>query len=76
MLKFVSERLLSGEKALFEPIQKPKLQTFGSLNKPLVAKQKQETQSVNIDREIFSKLAVIGQARQVVLPSLLGYELA
>ena len=76
MLKFVNKRLVSDETDFSEPIKKPDLKTFGSLNKPLVSKHKQETKSVNIDREIFSKLAVIGQARQVDLPSMLSYGLA
>lgn len=41
-----------------------------------VSKAKLDSQAVNIDREIFTKLAVIGQVRKVDIPSLLKYELA
>ena len=76
MKKFINSRLLCQEKDFFDPVQKPKISTFTTLNKPLVSKQKQTAQSINIDRQIFSRLAVIGQNRETDISNLLKYELA
>ena len=46
------------------------------MNKPLVSKQKQAVQAVRIDREIFGKLLVIGQSREIPIQEPMKYELA
>ena len=50
--------------------------SFGSLNKVVRAKQSNKTRDINIDRQIFSQLAVIGQSRDLDLSDLMEYELA
>ena len=76
MSTFVEKRANADEIDLFLPIEKPKLLTFASMNKPLVSKQKQAVQAVRIDREIFGKLLVIGQSPEIPIQELIKYELA
>ena len=76
MSTFVEKRANADEIDLFSPIEKPKLLTFASMNKPLVSKQKQAVQAVRIDREIFGKLLVIGQSPEIPIQELIKYELA
>ena len=62
---FLDMRISSSEVDFFAPIQRPKLKTFASQNKPIPSKQKQKSESLNTDRQLFSKLTVIAQAREV-----------
>ena len=70
------DRLVTGNVDFFEPLTKPKLKNFASLNKKVAPKQTQVTKTINIDCQIFSKLVVIVQARQIDIVYLLDYELA
>ena len=76
MSTFVEKRVNTDEIDFFSPIEKSKLLTFTCMNKPLVSKQKQVVQAVRIDREIFRKLLVIGQSREIPIQELMKYELA
>ena len=73
---FIEQRISSNEVDFFAPITRPKLQTFASLNKLITTKEKEKTCTAHSDRQLFSKLAVIGQAREVDLHELLTYELS
>ena len=76
MSTFVEKRVNTDEIDFFSTIEKSKLLTFTSMNKLLVSKQKQAVQAVRIDREIFGKLSVIGQSREIPIQELMKYELA
>ena len=76
MVNFVTERLVKNEKDLFHPIKRERLKSFASLNKPFRSKAEQKAQAIDIDRQIFGKLTIIGQAREVNMQELLTYELA
>ena len=76
MTQFLEDRLQTGKVHFFDPLKRNTLKSFASLNKPVPSKKKQATQTINIDRQIFSKLAVIGQSRDVNISELLQYELA
>ncbi|MES9881199.1 MAG: hypothetical protein ABW185_10000 [Sedimenticola sp.] len=73
---FVESRLQTGEVDFFSPIKKPGFKTFASLNKQVKVKKKQNVESINIDRQIFSKLTILAQNRDVDVRNLLKHELA
>ena len=75
MTQFLEDRLQTGKVHFFDPLKRNTLKSFASLNKPVPSNKKQATQTINIDRQIFSKLAVIGQSRDVNISELLQYEL-
>ena len=76
MTEFVNQRLQQAEKHLFDPIKKGRLKSFGNLNKVVRAKHSNKTLGINIDRQLFSQLAVIGQSMDLDLRDLMQYELA
>ena len=76
MQELISNRMQSGEQDLFDPIKKPGLQSFISLNKPVKTKKKQAVEMMNINRQIFSKLTVISQSRELDVWNLFQHELA
>ena len=76
MTQFLEDRLQTGKVHFFDPLKRNTLKSFASLNKPVPSKKKQATQTINIDRQNFSKLAVIGQSRDVNISELLQYEFA
>ena len=76
MTQFLEDRLQTGKVHFFNSLQRNTLKPFASLNKPVPSKKKQAIQTINIDRQIFIKLAVIGQSRDVNISELLRYELA
>ena len=65
---------LSLGKMIMRPIKKPSVKNFSYLNKPAVTKDKQSKKALNIDRQIFSRLIVIAQVRDINLPHILEYE--
>ena len=73
---FIEQRISSNEVDFFALITRPKLHTFASLNKLITTKEEEKTCTANSDRQLFSKLAVIGQAREVDMHELLTYELS
>jgi hypothetical protein len=57
--------------------KKTNVKTFACLSKPIkLTKDKQKVQAVNIDREIFSRLVVVSESRDIDLKELYSYELA
>ena len=67
---------INGGNHFFDPSKKPQIKNFSVLNKPAVSKNQQTKNAINIDRQIFSRLIVISQVRDINLPSVLEYELA
>ena len=77
LTNFINARLsINGGNHFFDPIKKPRIKNFSVLNKPAVSKNQQTKNAINIDRQIFSRLIVIAQVRDINLPSVLEYELA
>ena len=74
--EFVEERLQNNRTDFMAPIPKQTIKTFSTLNKPKKIKTHGKVESVNIDRQIFSKLlTIIAQSREVDIKTLLNYEL-
>ena len=73
--EFVEERLQNNRTDFMAPIPKQTIKTFSTLNKPMKIKTHGKVESVNIDRQIFSKLTIIAQSREVDIKTLLNYEL-
>ena len=59
----------------FTPLAKAKLKIFASLNRPHKPVKKNKSLSLDIDRELFSKLIVIAQNRAVDIKAVMTYEL-
>ena len=76
MQEFVEERLQNDRTDFMALIPKQNIKTFSTMNKPLKVKTQGKIESVNIDRQIFSKLTIIAQSREVDIKTLLHYELA
>ena len=76
MTQFLEDRLETGKVHFLDPLKRNTLKSFASLNKPVPSKKKQAAQTINIDRQIFSKLTVIGQSRDANISELSQYELA
>ncbi len=76
MDKFIQSRLSSQETEFFSPMKRPTLHTFASLNKRVNSQRKQSVQQLNVDRQIFSRLTVIAQSRDIDIKGIMEYELA
>ena len=70
---FVSNRLTSTETGFFETLPKLKLGRFGEVKKKVSAGGR--TFVIRADRNLFARLLVIGQNRQIDLRELLSFEL-
>ena len=73
--EFVEKILQNDRTDFMAPILKQTIKTFSTMNKPLKVKTQGKIESVNIDRQIFSKLTIISQSREVIIKTLLHYEL-
>ena len=62
---FVKERLQHNSSEFMAPIPKQTNRTFSAMNKPMKDKTHGKKESVNIDRQIFSKLTIIAQSHEV-----------
>ena len=70
--KFIDDRLVKGTKIFWDPMKKSNVKTFASLRKPLkFKKEKQMATAVNIDREIFSRLVVVSEKRDINLKEVI-----
>ncbi len=76
MCDFIQNRLNHAVKEFTDPIPKPKFLNFASSNQKAVTKKDHTTKSLNIDREIFSRLIVIAQVKEIDIASILSYELS
>ena len=68
---FLEERLQNNRVDFMAPIPKQTIKTFSAMNKPMKVKTQGKIESVNIDRQIFSKLTIIAQSRKVDVKTLL-----
>ena len=73
MLNFVNDRLISGKTEIFHPLTKMKLGRFGEVKKTVSVGGKNLI--LQADRNLFARLLVIGQGRQINVRDLLTHEL-
>ena len=59
--------------SFFDPLHRLKLKTFGSLNEKTVNAKGKEV-DLTVDRNLFGKLAVIAQSRNLDMKEVLQYE--
>lgn len=71
---FVEDRLLSDSVGFFDPLPKLRLGTFRDTQKTAVSKEGRAV-ILRSDRNLFARLLVIGQSRQMDLRQLLVHEL-
>ena len=77
MGEFVQARLISDKKNFWDPLKKINIKTFQSLNKPIKSsKGKQALKTINLDRQVYSRLLVVSKDRDIDLEEVQSYELA
>ena len=72
---FVEDRLLSDSVGFFDPLPKLRLGTFRDAQKKTTVSKEGSAVILNTDRNLFARLLVIGQSRQMDLRQLLVHEL-
>ena len=73
--EFIQDRLQNNKIEFTSPIPKQTIKTFIAMNKPMKVRTQKKVESVNIDRQIFSKLTVIAQSRDIDVRNVLTHEL-
>lgn len=77
MNTFIEERLNSNEVGLWNPIPNLKVKTFNTTNKKIHVKASNEKIiTVNADRDLFGRLLIAANVRQINLKEVLCYELS
>ena len=59
----------------WEPIPKMSIKTFSSANKKIQAKSNDKLVTVNADRDLFGRLLIVSNTRQICLEDVLSFEL-
>ena len=72
---FVEDRLLSDSAGFFDPLPKLRLGTFRDAQKKTTVSKEGRAVILRTDRNLFARLLVIGQSRQMDLRQLLVHEL-
>ena len=73
--QFIDSRLYSNRNSLFfDTLHKLQLKTFGSMNKKIVNVKGKEL-VLTVDRNLFAKMAVVAQSRNLNMKDVLRYEL-
>ena len=68
MGEFVQARLISDKENFWDPLKKINIKTFQSLNKPIKpSKGKQALKTINLDRQVYSRLLVVSKDRGIDL---------
>ena len=76
MASFIEDRLTNdAQKGVFDAIKKLKLSTFASLNKSVHVSVKDKILTVKADRNLFGRIAIISQARNISLKEVFCYPL-
>ena len=74
---FVNTRLNSNEVSFWDPLRHLKIKTFASLSKKTEMKSVNEKIfTVNADRDLFARLLIAANSRDVDLKEVLSYELS
>ena len=76
MNNFVEKRLATSVISFWEPLRKLKIKTFSSTNKNISLKSNDKLVTVNADRDLFGRLLIVSNVRQINLKEVLCYELS
>ena len=76
MNAFVEKRMNSNAVGFWEPIPNLKIKTFSSANKKIRVKSSDELVTVNADRDLFGRLLIVSNTRQICLKDVLSFELS
>ena len=76
MNAFVEKRINSNAVGLWEPISNMKIKTFSSTNKKIGVKPSDKLVTVDADRDLFGRLLIVSNTRQICLKEVLSFELS
>ena len=76
MKAFVEQRINSNAVGFWEPIPNMKIKTFSSANKKIHVKSSDKLVTVNADRDLFGRLLIVSNTRQISLKDVLSFELS
>ena len=77
MNKFVEKRLNTDETSFWDPVTSLKIKTFSTTTKKTSAKSSNEKLiSVSADRDLFGRLLIAANGRQINLRDVLSFELS
>jgi hypothetical protein len=77
MNAFIQDRLNTNKVSFWDPLKQLKVKTFGSMKKKIQVKATDEkVVTVEADRNLFGRLLIADNARQINLRDVLGYELS
>ena len=76
MKAFVEQRINSNAVGFWEPIPNMKINTFSSVNKKIPVKSSDKLVTVNADRDLFGRLLIVSNTRQISLKDVLSFELS
>ena len=76
MKAFVEQRINSNAVGFWKPIPNMKIKTFSSANKKIHVKSSDKLVTVNADRDLFGRLLIVSNTRQISLKDVLSFELS
>lgn len=76
MNAFVEKRIDSNAVGFWEPIPNMKIKTFSSANKKICIKSSDKLVTVNADRDLFGRILIVSNTRQICLKDVLSFELS
>ena len=76
MKAFVEQHINSNAVGFWEPIPNMKIKTFSSANKKIHVKSSDKLVTVNADRDLFGRLLIVSNTRQISLKDVLSFELS
>ena len=76
MGKFISNRLQPGKTvSFFDPIKRSNTMTFGTIKKKRTSKIKNKVMSIESSKDLFSKISLIAQSRNIKIRDLFAFPL-
>ena len=76
MKAFNEQRINSNAVGFWEPIPNMKIKTFSSANKKIQVKSSDKLVTVNADRDLFGRLLIVSNTRQLSLKDVLSFQLS
>ena len=76
MKAFVERRINNSAIGFWVPIPNMKIKTFSSANKKIHVKSSNKLVTVNTDRDLFGRLLIVSNTRQIFLKEVLSFELS
>ena len=76
MNALVEKRINSNAVGFWEPIPNMKVKTFSSTNKKIRVKSSDKLVTVKADRDLFGRLLIVSNTRQICLKEVLSFELS